>query len=212
MSEKPPEKFESDITFSDVQKETTSNGLLDKGWSHPGGYKGAVMDLPVEAKSKQQMIDGIQGQFHLLRLLSKGRSEAERSLGLAYLESGKNLLEEIKQQDYALWSKITDVIAVEGYDTTMFWTYAPYLYTALLERGIDSVEAVKRILLWAQHGQIHNDRVNLKGLEEFNINRRESNRYILSDNPQGASHIFTRNKAHDIIENLFLTEEEKNTK
>ncbi|MBI2437181.1 MAG: hypothetical protein HYV41_05615 [Candidatus Magasanikbacteria bacterium] len=156
---------------------------------------------------------------HFIRLLE--RPGVEQDFAISFIRNATTIFEEEK-------NKISDgsisddnnilsanyLLGDEGSNTTIFWTFAPYVYKALIERGIDAQTAIEKILTWAKHAYDILDadkdytkgsfRVDLPGLSHI------TDEYILNSNPQHISHKFTEQEAGPIAD--LLIKEDSNAK
>lgn len=177
---------------------------------------------------------------HLARLLSEGRSDEERTFGLAYLHGLEETFPDMSRvdeqtvaaeiarekgiapgevtgdeiNDYVdTWLGVKDVIGNEGEDTRMWWTYAPYLFDAFRRGELGEQDALRATFDWAKEaGEANFDGkmsgVHLKGLE-FLKDENGWRTYILSRNPEGASHRFTRARAQEIADTILAERQQK---
>lgn len=205
------------IEFGAMLKECTAMGIIPYKYNlkRDGAdiqKKFAILNLPSEILSTLQ---ACQNRFtsgrnlsHIIRLLE--REGAERNFAIAYIQYAPTF---DNQDDIVTQDNITHVLGGEGYDTTIFWTFAPYLFNVLLQKGIDEGTAIRKILLWAKdgasagdvdpitHKQLWTD-VHLPGLEFIN------KQYVLDKNPKHISHKFTEQEAIRVA-NLLMSENEK---
>lgn len=197
------------ISFDAAFNEARSENHLSK----PGDFNGtvAVLSIDDQTKAKLRTMGGrTRVGYHLLRLLSEGRSDVERNFGLAYLNYASNAINELKSEDMEKAWKAQDVIGLEGENTCMWWTYAPYIYQTLTkENGINEQDSFGRVIRWAESGFSEDEKayiasgLHLRGLEGFNKYRSgglSSSSYVLSRNSQGPSHQLTRHVAKQIVD------------
>ena len=170
----------------------------------------AVANLPDDVPKEMIDEESLSSRtiFHLIRLLNKKRTPQERNFGLALLNHRECVLESIQTEEPhtkgIFCDRIDQMLAGEGESTTMFWTFAPYLYHELLPLLGSEAETVKRILLWIIDGTESSDhsspvtngysgKVDLLGLDNLDMG------YYLSNNPEDASHKFTHQEAKKIV-------------
>lgn len=197
---------ESEITFKDVQR---NGGFPYLG--KPRDYDRAIEELSVSPEVKGQLKQLVVGRdrYHLLRLFSSGRSEAEQRFAVDYLEN-IDKVRDLLRADPERRAKISGVIGSEGDDTCVWWTLGPYLHQELKRRGFSGEEALTRVVEWAEDGSsvATSERsgqwnsVHLKGAEDFNQHRPSI--YKLGDNPSGSSHRFTESRAKEIVDKILL--------
>ncbi len=191
------------IIYSDIQDQLDSLPALDKPYRDHNGpgdimeQKVELLQLPEDLASELRRIMYYRDGLHLFRLL--GRAGAERDFGLVFL----CFRDEIIQEDRPTAGKIFNVIGSEGYDTTMFWTFAPYLFKSLLKTGLSERESMTKVLHWAKDGvsaqnyREYNGHTcsspHLKGLQEYG-----GAKWILDEDPNHVSHKFTEQEAERI--------------
>ncbi len=187
--------------------------ILEKPYTQgPDAMKRALQEcnLDEELTAKLTKLGG-RNQLHLLRLLR--RSNDERNFALAYLRHGDEAFSEIGQ----IAQEVKGVIGSEGLDTMMFWTFAPYVYKALMTKGLSSDRAIKKVLSWArggvslqttlQKGRENEDynTMHLRGLERYRSTIPQG--WVLDANPTHISHKFTEQEALAIA-TLLLSDKE----
>ena len=88
----------------------------------------------------------------------------------------------------------------------MWWTLSPYLFQLLCEEGISEEQAISTLITWANTGNAQaKQKLNLQGLEYYNqIQTFGDPTFVLSNNPNGASHMFANMEAHRLIEDAFV--------
>lgn len=198
-------KEQSRLTLKEAQANSGSI-YLEKPMGKD--YETRVDKLPISSKVKNKLkkLNGYgRDQLHLLRLLSPGRSKAERNFALDYIEHVDDVKTSLRM-DPEREESIMGVIGSEGDDTCMWWTFAPYLHSALREQAVRAKDAIKQIVNWAKNGRSVAtsersgdwSRVHLKGLEDvYRI-------YALAKDPKSPSHQFTKERAKEIVEKGFL--------
>jgi len=170
-----------------------------------------ISDASIGARTKYILLSlgGSNELLHMLRLIQ--RPGAERNFALAYLQGSENFFETHKNDK----KRIRKVLFSEGPDTVMFWTFSPYLYEALIQKGLAKDKAFEKVLLWSRDGLSIFDRskkgedfdtLKLKGLEHFNdyISEVGPQRivYKLDRSPSHISHQFTRQEAKRLADIL----------
>ena len=174
-------------------------------------------DVPKDYFSK---LEGFGGRvmFHLIRLTSPNRSEAERKYGIDFLRYHEKALDTInenprlKNGPYGILGKIKGIHGDESPDTTMIWTLSPYLYAALRKKSFSEIESLKRIFTWTidgfgiatrafDEGTYSPFCVNLKGIEHFN-DRGQGLDYYLTLDSNDASHKYSEQLASELVESL----------
>lgn len=187
------------LDFADVRYHLSEfdSGLAKPYQRGPEARAEAIKDcnLAPDLEATLASIDIQRDGCHLIRMLT--RSAVERVFAIGYLQySG-----EIYGSDPAAASEINDVICSESRDTQMFWTFAPYIFKALKEKGVAEREAMQKVLLWAKSGGYLTDencnRNNLKGLEVF-----EQRSWFLRKDPADISHQFTEQEAERVADLL----------
>lgn len=122
---------------------------------------------------------------------------------LYFARSDEEVAEGFNQERISVRS-ITDG---EGYDTTMFWTFAPYIYSYMSKgMNIDDQTIFAVLYRWAsearglQRSQTSDDQpqlqVHLKGLEY--LNEGNNHIYYLDPDPNHPSRIFTQHEAVEL--------------
>lgn len=197
----PDESPNQRLKYTDIQDQLDSFAILGKPY-HQGGEPAMnqVVDqlqLPEDLAIKLRTIMYGRDGLHLLRMLK--RHGAERDFGIAYLHHR----DDIYREDSQTTRQILHVIGSEGHDTSMFWTFAPYLFKSLVKMGLSERESIKKVLQWSKNGisvQNANDgwyTAHLKGLETYG---REG--WVLDENPNHISHRFTEQEAENIAKIL----------
>ncbi len=220
MSDIPKQYEESDsaeklLSIDDVWLHLQTDALLEKPYHRwPEGMKNAILACNI-SEDIAKVLERVRGRvtLHLLRMLR--RSEVERNFSLAYLQHCDDIL----QEDQINNEIIMNVINSEWNDTMMFWTFAPYLFKDLTEKGVLPREAIKKILFWSKDWvscwiimnektsvDMENRKVfNLKGLEKY---ENACNSWILSEDPHHISHKYTAQEAKRIADLLLATQED----
>ncbi len=162
------------------------------------------LNLPSEIYEK--LLHPGRPEFHLMRLL--GRSPTERDFAIAFIKHA----DLIRPYTSPEKEKAVLVIGSEGYDTTAFWTFAPYVFKALRSRNINEEKAIQLIVGWAAQGASletedededeKSSQVNLHGLEYMDQS------YNLSHDPEHISHRFTAQEAEKVAD-ILLAEHKK---
>ena len=150
---------------------------------------------------------------HLLRLL--GRSEAEQHFARAFAATSPEgyLRAELQNRDlHILVKAITDG---EGADTTLFWTFGPYLLQHLRSDGYSDRQSMTLLYGWAADARTLAKsepldsapqlRVHLRGLEY--LNEGNNHVYYLDPDLNHPSHTFTRVEASEIA--TLVTQEQQ---
>jgi len=187
------------VTYEDARRDGGARDFL---------WKGNVRELAsqtrasIETQQKLIRLGGKRTTFHLIRMLNPRRSEVEFDFATDFTD----FLSALNYWD--LDYDIRVVIGEEGPDTTMWWTFAPYLYKHLRVKGIEKNEALTKILDWAKieesvSSQGNYSNIHLSGLEEINRHGHATKTYILGKNLNGASHIYTDLKAAEIVRDVF---------
>ena len=143
---------------------------------------------------------------HLFRLL--GREGPEYDFAVAFMKYAPPLL----RGDEGFKEAVDAVISSEYSDTMMWWTFVPYLYAAMVNKGVAEQDAIQKVLAWAKTAPPYQDYqsmgiYHLAGLEIFNTEK--INRYALSNKLGDISHRFTQQEAERIIKDVFGIEEKK---
>lgn len=189
------------IAYSEIEHLLQRHCFLEK----PVIIDRAIQECNVPEDMMRELArGGRRDRLHLIRLLR--RSVTERNFALAYLRHSRDIFAEDDESAEA----IKDVICSEGADTMMFWTFAPYLFKVLMERGMDEKNAISRILSWSRDGSSTETAavthgyaaaswtsLHLKGLEGF-----FSRVWVLDSNPNHISHQFTEQEARRIADLL----------
>lgn len=199
------QKEQPKLTLKEAQ---TNSGSIYLEKPMREDYETRVDKLSISSKIKNKLkkLNGYgRDRFHLLRLLSPGRSEAERNFALDYIEHVGDVKKSLRM-DPERERRIEGVIGSEGDDTCMWWTFAPYLHSILREQAVMAKDAIKQIVNWGKNGRsvATSERsgdwssIHLKGLEDaYRI-------YALSKDPKGPSHQFTKERAREIVEKGLL--------
>lgn len=138
--------------------------------------------------------------FRLFRLL--GRKGPEYDFAVALLKYAPQLFDE----DRDFRESVNGIVSAEYTDTTMWWTFAPYLHQSMIAKSMPEKDAIQKILSWARSAPHHQDletmsRHNLPGLEIFNDEG--VYRYVLSEDSNHISHKFTAQEAERIVKEIF---------
>jgi len=166
-----------------------------------------IKRLEVTDKMTEKLASGGRINYHLLRLL--GRHGAERDFALAYLQHCDNIFEKMDKEEVSL---IERIIASEGADTMMFWTFAPYIFIAMTKMEISERDAILKILLWSKDG-ISKDtetikstpsaldysafgKLHLQGLKEYDMET--GGGWTLSSDPKDFLHQYTEREAYRV--------------
>jgi hypothetical protein len=181
------------LVFRDIADVLNSDNILEKHFY--GKEKELIFEKCELLPHQRAWLEGriCRDTFHLIRMLR--RSPIERKFSIAYIE----------HYDIVCWKhesderEIRSVISSEGYNTKMFWTFAPYLFQVLMQRGMMEREAVQKILFWAKDAKSLGNQGGtyyLNGLEYWNCSR------VLNENPDHITHIFTAQEAERIADIL----------
>jgi len=202
------------VTFDEVLKETMIAGVRtlktdDAVKSElPNLLKTRIINNNEAQKLlEKDYVGGGSARSHLMRLLAKGNilglerqggfSNAEHSFAHAFLKYGKKIGTKADQNNEIN----IRVVGEETKNTCEWWTHAPYVYETLLERGIEPEKAFRKTLLWGNLKDPNHD--DLLGLEELKkLDQEGSGNYILSPNPQGASHRFAKKMARKVVDEI----------
>lgn len=203
-----PEHNEGEITAEEARKNLCNCSSLEK----PYQFGQSAMDRAIQEcnlseylATKLTQMAGRDG-LHVLRLLR--RTESERNFAIAYLQ----YRDKVFTENQGLSASARDVIGSEGTDTMMFWTFAPYIFKSLTQKGITPEIAIKYILLWSKDGvsvvtitsredQYSSiDSMHLKGLEKYRTTIPQG--WVLSKDPKDISHQFTEQEADSIADML----------
>jgi len=142
---------------------------------------------------------------HLLRLLS--RKGPEYDFGKAMLTHGPSLFKENNRESS---DDMNQVMSSEYADTIMWWTFAPYLYKSLRNKGVEEKDAVRKIMEWSKTsktttGELRDldaiSKLSLAGLEVFSEESVE--RYALTQDQNDLSHKFTEQEAERVLKDAF---------
>jgi hypothetical protein len=219
-----PKKYEGDkspkktITGADIEMQLQRDSILEKPYSGEGGLQNVEQvlqqcNVPADMAQKFASVGG-RDKLHLLRMLR--RSEAERNFSLAYIRHRDDIFGE----DQESAQSVRKVINSEGADTMMFWTFSPYLFKALIEKGISERDAIKKTLSWSKDGvsaitesnkgygeeQRDWNKLHLKGLKKYETH---GGGYILSKDSNHVSHKYTEQEAKHIADLLIAENDEK---
>lgn len=205
------ESPEKPIDYSSIQNQLIEDGILFKHGLMGGRpeMEMAVRSLGLGEELENKLLRmGSRDFDHCIRLIKHGG--VEKIFAIAYIEYSRSVL----PQDYSQARAITAMINSEGSDTQMFWTFAPYLFQALTEKGVVADKAVTMILNWSKDGisvskakwDDNFKYVHLKGLGFLNQHRKPT--YILSGDANHPSHRFTAQEALRIAD-MLIAENEK---
>lgn len=217
LKEKEEREIEQ-VTFDEVLKETMIDGF--RTLKTDDAVKSELPNLLkariINNNEAQKLLEGDypgggRARSHLMRLLAKGNilgiegqggfSNAEHNFAHAFLKYGKKIRTEADQNNEINLR----VVGKETKNTCKWWTHAPYVYETLLERGIESEESFRKTLLWGNLKDPNYD--DLLGLEELQkLDQKGSGKYILSANPQGASHRFAKKMARKVVDEILKDE------
>lgn len=205
------------LNFAEIKDQLVSNDyllkiyndkFLDKMLRDLQGKSGLTDD------EKRLFLDNRSAMYfrpsmHVLRMLA--RPGAEKEFALVYCQNNLDVIFD-ENRERELKESIINVIGSEGIDTTMFWTFAPYIFRSLKKRGLSEKDAMRVILQWAENGVSvinfyrHKDDSyglsHLRGLEFLG-----KNQYILSENADDISHGFTAQEAERIADMLLQNRE-----
>lgn len=212
--DRTPEHNEGEITMEEARKNLHAFSFLEK----PYQFGQLAMDEAIQECNlseylaiKLTRMTGRDG-LHVLRLLR--RTESERNFAIAYLQYRDKVFTE--NQELSALGRA--VIGSEGTDIMMFWTFAPYIFKSLTQKGITPEIAIKYILLWSKDGvsvvtmtsrkgrDSSIDSMHLKGLEKYRTTIPQG--WVLDKDPKHISHQFTEQEA-DSIADMLIAENEK---
>lgn len=135
------------LSSTEIRNHLQRDSVLEKPYHRgPQATEQAIRQCNVTEDLAKKLARGGRDNLHLLRMLR--RSEAERNFSLAYLRHRDDIFAEDKKNTLAIRS----VIGSEGADTMMFWTFAPYLFKTLTEKGVSEGDAISKILSWSKDG------------------------------------------------------------
>jgi hypothetical protein len=139
---------------------------------------------------------------HLRRLLDPERSDPENQFALAFIAFGAPILARLQENPSkrSEYRKIREVIGIEGYDTCLWWTLAPYIFEQLSKID-EKPKAIQKILDWAKTGEVNAQGVHLKGLDIYNIYGGVT--FILNKDPNHYSHQLAREEATRLVSEVF---------
>jgi len=208
------------ISYSTAAKQLSGMGAgIAKSIGGPGTWNRIVdfelanislSEIPQNIRAalheRSGKITGGREGGHLLRLVQ--REGPERDFAFAFIELASGIFKENRE----LREETNYILNGELTDTMMWWTYAPYLYRSMVERGLESKDAIKKTLEWASQSPAGKggadrqtqERHNLPGLELFND--KKIRRYVLSDKDD-ISHKFTTQEAERIVTEVFGIEQ-----
>jgi hypothetical protein len=188
------------ISGTDIERQLRRSSMLERYGQQ--ALEKVIWECKVSKDMAKKLRRSGRINLHLVRMLR--RSEPERNFSLAYLRNRDAILAGDEEGKYT----ILNVIASEGEDTKMFWTFAPYLFKALVEKGLTEGDAVAKILSWSKDGEsVYTGgdwyRLHLKGLEKYKRG------WVLSEDPEHISHRFTEQEADRIADLLIDENDEK---
>ena len=216
------------ITFEELLQKRSNHDIAILIQKHPSILNENILKLLSELNVPSEIISLLKADTsrftknrnlaHMLRLL--GRQGVEREFAIAFIENTASIWEEsekaIREEGYDSEHNLQNanfILGAEGSNTTLFWTFAPYLFRELTNRGLDQSRAIKTILVWAKKAEKTVDHkrpkfhVSLQGLE-FTNKYPADKEYVLSPNPEDISHKFTVQTAKHIAD-LLLPKEQK---
>lgn len=200
--ESPEDEVPDPIDGSQIRHLLAYWGILDKIWMDPDdGGAAAIRECNVSEEIANKLGGRWRGNMHLVRLLR--RPGVEREFALAFLRN------KIVFEDELIAGEVNSVIAGEGSDTTMFWTFAPYLLKVLMGGGMEERVAIEKILIWASDGvslttlfkRGDTTDLHLKGAEAYAKNSIPK-MWILDQDPNHISHRYTAQEAERIAKLL----------
>lgn len=215
-------------TLEEALSESAGTGLVFKPDVSriPEEIEGHLFGLDEATKEKLKHFEGGSRLLgHLFRLLSPERSETEHAFANVMLDHYQALFDERKDlmndedtlqekfkgqsqiedfDDYAMaFDALHRVPEGDSTDTALWWTFSPYLAEAMSKRGIDEKTALERLMAWglpaAEKAGEEANAIHLPGLDFLTGEDGQAKPYILSSNPEGASHVFTREKAEELV-------------
>jgi hypothetical protein len=219
---------EREVTLEDALRESAGAGLVYKPDTKDisGSIEERLPDLDDATREKLEKYEGSPRLLgHLFRLLEEGRSPEEKQFANIILDQYRGLEDERKgmmddeaalTEKFQAQTRITDfddyamafdalekIPEGDSADTVMWWTFSPYIAESLHADGVADKEILERLMAWglpaAEKSADESSLVHLPGLEFVNNNGRAQT-YILSPDPEGASHAFTRQNAKELTE------------
>ncbi|MAG12814.1 hypothetical protein CL630_03315 [bacterium] len=201
------------LEFGDIREELENHAVLRKEYDE--GEKEEIIKGAGLSEEEWNKVRSPKEQYHILRLL--GRAGAKQDFAVAYTNHyGEQFLGSEEAGD------VRKTTLSEEADTMMFWTFAPYLFKYLKEKGIDDGTAIKKIGLWAaaatkERRQSVQGDMHLEGLEFLNKQQRGEGPilqareviYILDKDSEHVSHKFTEQEAERVAELLLAKDESK---
>lgn len=111
-----------------------------------------------------------RGVYHLARLLSKDRTESERSFAKTMIDLGPSLFYQIDLpiQFSTQRTRLLSCILKENMNVPLWWSVSPYIHEKLINKGTMSDDSLRFILNWtaASGPTVPGDyNVTLPGLE-----------------------------------------------
>jgi len=192
--ERTNENPKGPIKLKDIERELLCDAVL---------YEDIVLeDRDLDPEILEELESGsMRDLLHSRRLINRGG--IEKDFAIAYVRY--YLIPGNSTDHPAFW-----VLISEGADTQMFWTFAPYVFRSLCNRGCSKQDAINVLLDWASSGvslkkcEEHEDynEVHLKGLEF--INDHFLGPYVLDKDPNHISHKFTAQEAERIADMLLV--------
>lgn len=195
------------LKYEDIYGQLERDAILEKSGHYGPTPQQRIKILGLPKDIEQMLLNKYHSRdrYHLIRLIERGGVEKE--FAIAYIQHASLFIEESSEGQ-----NITEVINSEGTDTMIFWTFGPYLYKALTNKGIGADKSIGTILFWAKDGiSVANSRqkndaswnyINLKGLDF--LNKYNNGAYILSADPTHISHKFTEQEAERIAKLLIV--------
>lgn len=208
FGQKRDEEGKTDVSSLTIEKVIAASRTAGE---HPRlskpDHATALASLQISPELKR-LFTGLPGRtsYHLYRMLGRDNSPAEVSFATAFLQNYQNCMGSATKETA---ENITDVLNREGIDTQMWWTFAPYLYTAILEQQVNQgsenqAGAISRLFNWAARGDVSDTEAmrnpHLPGLSQILQTRQGWFAfYYLVGGEQHITHVFTREKAKELV-------------
>lgn len=158
----------------------------------------------VSPETIQQVEKIAKGKIDLLNLLS--RDGIERDFATSYVANFNK--EELPRG--RLSRKMRQVLYGENSDREAFWTFAPYVFNALKESGLEDKAAIVELFSWIENSEDPNEYdIGLKGLEFMNNEGSQPHVYVLDEDQKHVSHKFTYQQSKKIADMLLSEKQEE---
>lgn len=150
-----------------------------------------IRELPVSQDLRENLRE--MGPYnhlasHFTRLLRNGKDTVEGTFAIAAIRNQDLIPRGNTSASYT--------ILVEGWDTALWWTFAPYIFYLLKEKGIADSDAIKRLVCWADSADPKADLISLEGLWTF------PKSFVLDPDPEHLTHRFAYQEANRLVETL----------